>query len=252
MAWIIRYNTTTGQVLESSSLDGALTDAQLTGGDPDQAVLRPDPPMSPVPHDRLWVVDGSVVPIEEVDSAVLDGVFLASDQAAAINTIDAQHEALLAELVGRSSIKSSLYDRKAAEARDFLANRPTSPVATDWPWLAAEIGASIPNSGDPRVDLAAAAASIAGRAVAWEATAVELENTRLAAKAAVRAATTRADVAAVLDDLTWPDPDRFDGEAMVAEWVKRAGSTKRGLLKFFKISPGFRGAAQKPAARSPR
>ena len=103
--------------------------------------------------------------------------------------------------------------------------------------MAAEVGAGVPDSGDPVVDLAAAARLIVHKADAWAEAAVRAERVRLMAKAAVRAATTRAEVQAVLDNLTWPDfagasAEEADGESgTVRAGGRRSGSGWRRLFR---------------------
>lgn len=203
--WFVRYETASGRVRDSAIYSDASAAALAAGLDSSQTAIISDPPSSAPDPSEIWVVDGAVVSIDQADQAVVEAALLPGKISEAERFIDTQHEGLLASVASRFAVKISLYNRKEAEAKSFLAYEPAAPEYGQWPWLAAEVGATVEETGDPAVDLAAAAKLIVRKAGAWTETAVRAERVRLAAKAAVRAATTRAEVQAVLDNLTWPD-----------------------------------------------
>ena len=89
------------------------------------------------------------------------------------------------------------YEAKLAEAQAYQA--AAKPVATDYPHLQAEVGATA-------ADIAGVAATIVVKSAAWKQVSAAIEGLRLKTKAAIAAATDQAGVDAALTGLVWPSP----------------------------------------------
>lgn len=111
---------------------------------------------------------------------------LAPLRATALSRIDAAAEAALADHVGGGRI-AAVHAAKLAEAT--RAVQAWAPAPEDYPLLAAEAGITAP-------DIAAVAALVIARDGEARAALARIEPLRLAAKAAVRAATTPAAIEA--------------------------------------------------------
>lgn len=125
------------------------------------------------------------------------GERLAIARNAAIATIDERHAAIAA----RYLTPGVDYARKLREA-EYVADAQ-SPDPDLCPMLMAGIGVSVPSSGDMIADLRAAAAIVRTRDAETAMKLAPLDHVRLAAKAAVRAATTVDQIDSVLASTTF-------------------------------------------------
>ncbi len=112
--------------------------------------------------------------------------------------IDAQAEEVRLRVVTPGAVQQIVYTQKAAEARDVLTNHTPQnpPPQGKYPMLEAEIGIT-------GADIFEVATVVKGMADAWTYLAAQVEQARLAAKAAVDAATTPAQARAQTT-VTWP------------------------------------------------
>lgn len=103
--------------------------------------------------------------------------------------------------VERSNIGSQGYGQemtylaKEAEAKEVLAD--PSPVAANYPMIAAEVGITGP-------DLAAVASLVVSMASQWRVAAGAIEAVRMAAKASISAATSEAEIGTIIETIVWP------------------------------------------------
>lgn len=228
----ILYDSSTGALVHTA-LGPQVNPLALASG-ADAYIDVTDLPDGIAEAGRYKVVNGGLV--DQSEDVDYEAAQLAQAITSAEDEVDARHEVLVGAVASRRPTVLTVYPFKESQARVYLADPPTSPVAADWPWLAAEVGASVPDSGDPAVDLAAAAKLIVQKANAWAAAVARAERVRLAAKAAVRAAMTRAEVQAVLDDLTWPDltgssaEGADDGSGAIRTGGRRSGSVWRRIF----------------------
>lgn len=87
------------------------------------------------------------------------------------------------------------YERKAAEARDYLGQE--TPDESKYPYLAAEVGITAPT-------MKGVAEIIVKAAEAWWAYGAAIETVRLQAKKDLSGATTTGEIDAILNALSWP------------------------------------------------
>lgn len=87
------------------------------------------------------------------------------------------------------------YQAKAEELRRYDAD--TNPVKADYPYLAAEVGITGPS-------LTAVADAVRSAMSTWSVAGVEIERTRLKAKADIVKASSVEQISAVLNAIVWP------------------------------------------------
>lgn len=120
----------------------------------------------------------------------------------AIIRIDSEAEKARLLWITPGAGQAAAYLLKKEEANAFLALSPQDQAAAqpqDWPMLASEIGITSET-------LLGVAQVVRGMYQLWVGVASAIENTRLGAKAAVTAATSVAQIDAVVAGLTWPTP----------------------------------------------
>lgn len=130
------------------------------------------------------------------DSATLDAVFLATDRVTAVNRVNARAAAILGAVASPHAPQVAIYEAKEAEATAYQAD--ASPDPADYPLL--EMGRAVEGR-----TMAEEAAAVLAEAAQWKAAGAAVDAIRRAANKAIGQATTRAEVQAVLDGLTWPD-----------------------------------------------
>jgi hypothetical protein len=108
--------------------------------------------------------------------------------------VDAQAEQQRQRYLTPGAGQALVYERKRAEAERMATDADPQPAA--YPLLAAEVGITAPT-------LAEVGAVVRGLADQWTAAAAAIEAARLAAKAAIAAATTPPEVRAAAD-VSWP------------------------------------------------
>lgn len=91
-----------------------------------------------------------------------------------------------------------IYDRKYAEAKDYLAGLPEVDEPEDYPFVMAEVGIT----ADTPLEVATIIKTMGD---AWYAISVEIETIRLSAKKAIRNAASETEVMAALA-ITYPQP----------------------------------------------
>lgn len=109
--------------------------------------------------------------------------------------IDADAERERLRYITPGAGQAMTYQRKLEQAR--AAKAATSPVASDYPLLAASIGIDGP-------DITAIADVVLAMDAAWEQTGAAIEAARLTAKAAIRAATDEGAAQVARDAVAWP------------------------------------------------
>jgi hypothetical protein len=126
---------------------------------------------------------------------------LADAVSAALTTIDAGAEAARQAFLTAGEGQLWTYQTKAAEAEAVLvlAAQGGPPEEGAYPYLSAEVGVTAPTLVDVAEVVSAAART-------WHAAAATIEATRMAAKGAVRAATSAEGIPAILATLSWPAP----------------------------------------------
>jgi len=116
------------------------------------------------------------------------------------NRVDSEAENTRLKFITGGSGQALIYERKRAEAENWLA--ATSPVASDYPLIKARaerLNPTIP-------DYAAVATEWKTQADTWMVVAAAIEDIREGAKEAIDAATTAADALTAASNLTWPTP----------------------------------------------
>lgn len=124
-----------------------------------------------------------------------------------LRLVDEEAERARALWITTAPGQAMSYLHKAAEAERVLAV-PEGGFVTPalFPWCAAEVGVTAPETGDMPADIRAVAMVLATNARAWAAMGAEVERIRLTAKEAVRAAPDAATAAGIVAGLVWPAP----------------------------------------------
>jgi hypothetical protein len=124
---------------------------------------------------------------------------LAEAIGAAIVSIDRAAESVRTAYLTSGEGQAMVYQAKASEAQALLGLVSTggTPVSSDYPHLAIEVGITAET-------LVGVAEVVSAQVAAWTAVSVAIEGTRLSAKTAVRAATSAEEVSAILASLSWP------------------------------------------------
>lgn len=152
-----------------------------------------------------WLPDGSEhaihtvgvePPADALDEAPAPPLDQIRHQAGAV--VDAAAETARLLFLTPGAGQAMTYQQKEVEADAILSDG--APSATDYPFLAACIGVD----GDT---LAEVGSVIRARRDAWVLAGAQIEQTRLHAKQAIRAATTPAEIDTILSTLTWPQPE---------------------------------------------
>jgi|GEM_PF-3008569 len=159
------------------------------------------------PHDSVsCIYSGGRLFVRDVDQTALGAALSGYDplpaaRAGALAEIDRQAETLLSDYVTDMLGIDSIYRAKAEESKAHQAAVAAGqePDPADYPWLAKEAEAC-------GRTLARQAEIVATAAALWASKGPEIEAIRQAAKQAVTAAATTAEVQAVQDGLTWPEP----------------------------------------------
>lgn len=130
---------------------------------------------------------------------------LNSRKRTAIAAIDQAAEAARLRRITGGAGMALTYQRKSMERMALLsAVQTSSPVTRDlFPMLWASVGVEVPASGNDAADLAAVAALVGTREAQYATVGAAIESARLAAKAAVAAATTEEGVKAAAA-VVWP------------------------------------------------
>jgi len=125
---------------------------------------------------------------------------LAATQTMLKNRIDIEAEAARMKFITGGAGQALIYERKRAEAENWLA--ATSPAATDYPLIKARAERLNPTTPD----YAAVATEWKTQADTWMVVAAAIEDIREGTKEAIDAATTAADALTAASNLTWPAP----------------------------------------------
>lgn len=200
MALFIIYDIATGRVRGTGQYSDSTTDAQVTNGDSGLAVLRGEV-THPLPRfDEIWVESGEVVPIDQADPATVEAALTPEAITAAVARVNGEAAGILGSVASPHAPQVAIYEAKQAEAIACQAviDAGGTPDGADYPLL--EAGKSV----DGRT-LAEEAAAVLGEAAQWKQAGAAVDAVRRAANKAIGQATTRAEVQAVLDALTWPD-----------------------------------------------
>lgn len=123
---------------------------------------------------------------------------LADQKAAAMVAVDTAAEAARLRYITPGAGQALEYVATETEARAYGA--AVSPVAADYPYLAAEVAAQ-----GGAVSMADVAAAVIAQADAWRPAGALIKELRRGAKIAIAAATTPAGIAAAAQ-VTWPTP----------------------------------------------
>ena len=129
---------------------------------------------------------GQGVMLATADCIIIAEVNLDPVKASAANQIDEASEAVRAQFITPGAGQAMTYLTKQAEAAAYLADN-----AAPTPFLTAEAAAT-------STTVAALAAVVHARAVAWQTIGAKIEAARMGAKAAVSAATNVGEVAAAM------------------------------------------------------
>ena len=150
----------------------------------------------PVPEDMDvqpgWTYESGKVapPVVEIDPQAL--------KRDTLERIDAMAERARLAFVTPGSGQAMVYVEKLSEARRYVSDE--KPAADDYPLLQAESDVS----GTPLADIAR---TIIEKQARWIRGAARIERVRLKAKADVKATRTAAKFGAILEALTWPNPE---------------------------------------------
>lgn len=186
------YRTSDGVVLSFGDAPAETFAVQAGAG---QAVLAIDT----IPVSGAWAVSGgALVPATEIDLPV---PILKKRAAAAINTAA---EAARGNFITLGAGQALEYVETEKEARAYMAAGYPAFVATDWPYINAELQARR-DAGETTLTATTATNDILAQADAWRTAGAAIKRLRRRALIAIGAATTAAQVAAAAT-VTWPSP----------------------------------------------
>ncbi len=144
-----------------------------------------------------WIPESAVIPLVEL-MPLVEAYAATQQRISAKRRIDTQAETLRSSLLTSGDGQMLVYIQKEAEARSALAaiESGQSIEAVSYPLLAAEIGITAD-------DIVGVAAIVVARADAIRVLLAQIESTRLAAKAALNAAT--GDMDSIVSAIEWPE-----------------------------------------------